>query len=208
MLLSLLVPTLGCRPQANDDPSAGGSAAIESNPELFNELQAELSELINATSLTYQQLEYDYAEDLLDRLDRYEAYLAGDSTEDPPRFMPNLDAEEELDHLREVIRRWEDQTGKNLREEIDALKADVAARTGEEQFYPEFQKKFSAAFDDFIKIEVAEIIERRNRVIHQQAEDLLGPHRAAHPEIVEHFEAMLASPQYAPPDQGDPSPAT
>jgi hypothetical protein len=201
MFLSILILANGCSPQSNDEPSASSPAAMESNPELFQELQAELSELINTTSMTYQQLEYDYAEDLLDRLDQYEAYFAGDSKENPPRFMPNLDAEEELDHLQEVIRRWEAQTGKNLREEIDALKADIAARTGEEQYYPEFQKKFSLAFDDFIKIEVAEILERRNRMIHQQAETLLAPHREAHPEIVEHFEAMLSTPQYAHPDQ-------
>ncbi|WP_169973800.1 hypothetical protein [Tautonia rosea] len=175
---------------------------MQSNPELFRELQSELSKMINDISITYQQLDYDYAEDLLDRLDQYEAFLASDATGDPPRFMPKLEAEEELDHIREVIRRWEEQTGKNLREEVDALKADVAARTGEEQFYPEFQKKFSLAFDDFIKIEVAEILERRNRIIHQKAETLFAPHRESHPEIIEHFEAMLSTPQYAHPDQG------
>ncbi|WP_152051941.1 hypothetical protein [Tautonia marina] len=202
-LPSLLILLLanGCGTPSTPEPGADSSVVMESNPELFRELQGKLSDLINETSMTYQQLDYDYAEDLLDRLDQYEAYFANGSDGDPPRFMPKLEAEEELDHIREVIRRWEDQTGKNLREEVDALKADVAARTGEEQFYPEFQKKFSLAFDDFIKVEVAEILERRNRMIHQQAETLLAPHREEHPEIVEHFEAMLATPQYALPDQ-------
>jgi hypothetical protein len=182
---------------------------MEANPELYQKLQGDMSRIINDTSITYQQLDYDYAEDLLDRLDQYEAYFTADpdSKGEPPRFMPKLEPEVELAHIQEVIRRWEAQTGKNLRAEIDALKSEVEARTGEELFHPEFQKNFSIAFDDFIKLEVAEIQERRNRSIHEQAEALFAPHRADHPQIVEHFQAMISTPQFAPPQDSDPAPA-
>jgi hypothetical protein len=199
----LLLP--GCGPQEARTPTVDVSSVMEANPELYQELQGEVSRIINDTSIAYQQLDYDYAEDLLERLDRYEAYFSADSKGEPPRYMPKLEPEVELAHIQEVIRRWEAQTGKDLRAEIDALKAEVEARTGEELFHPEFQKNFSVAFDDFIKIEVSEIQERRNRSIHEQAEAIFAPHRAEDPEIVEHFQAMIDTPQYAPPRGPDPA---
>ena len=75
-----------------------------------------------------------------------------------------------MDHFRETLRRWKAKTGKDLRAEIDKLKAEVAARKpGGPPFHPDFHKHFSAVFDDLIPIEVAEIRERRNRYLHEKA---------------------------------------
>ena len=111
--------------------------------------------------------------------------------------MPKLDEQEEMDHFRETFRRWKAKTGKDLRAEIDKLKAEVAARKpGGPAFHPDFQKRFSAVFDDLIPIEVAEIRERRNRYLHEQAKPLLDPHREKDPDAVREYEDVLNQPPY------------
>jgi hypothetical protein len=94
------------------------------------------------------------------------------------------------------VRHWEASTGKRLRAAIDPLKADVAARTPGVPYHPEFQKKFSAEFDDFIKIEVAEARQRRNREIHQKTEAIFDRYRQEHPDVVAHFRKIIDSPPY------------
>jgi hypothetical protein len=102
-----------------------------------------------------------------------------------------------VDHFRETIARWRAKTGKDLRAEIDPLKAQVAARKpGDPPFHPEFHKRFSAAFDALIPIEVAEIRERRNRVIHERAKPLLDAYRDKLPDIVLELETALNQPPY------------
>ena len=107
-----------------------------------------------------------------------------------------------MDHFRETFRRWKAKTGKDLRAEIDTLAAEVAVRKPEgPRFYPDFHKRFAAVFDDLIPIEVAEIRERRNRYLHEQAKPMLDPFRETDPEAVREYEKVLNQPPYnlAPP---------
>src|SRR5262249_41642481 len=153
--------------------------------------------LLNEEGIRYASMEHDYDEDLLKTIDQAEAYLSGRLKGPTPRAMPKLTEQEEYDHLRETIRRWQAETGKDLRAEIDRLKAEVAARKpGGPAYHPDFHKRFAAVFDSFIPIEVAEIRERRNRVIHQSAKPLLDKYRDTAPDLVKQYEATLNAPPY------------
>jgi hypothetical protein len=200
--VSLLVLAVGCGGGGivESSPTVQQSAArAHEDPVVGQELERELSKIIGDASLRYAPLRYEYTEGLLNILDKIELLLSGKTDRAPPRFLPELEAQEELAHFRETVRRWEAKTGKNLRREVDLLKADVAARKPGEAFHPEFQRKFSQAFDTFIAIEVAELRERRNRAIHSAAEDLLAPHRAKNPETVRSLEEILNKPPYSLP---------
>lgn len=195
----LALLSVGCGERSSPDGAAG---AIETpaNPEEARasaELMSGLSDSLNRANDRFDPLRYDYDEDLLATLDRVEERLAGKTDKLDPRPMPYLDEAEELDHLKETVRRWTAKTGKALRGEIDPLKAEVAARkAGGPAFHPEFHKKFGASFDDLIPIEVAEIRERRNKFIHEQVKPLLDKFRAGFPDLVKAQEAVLNSPPY------------
>jgi len=198
LLSALLVG--GCRGQVGPpDPEAAAAAAAKANPEANQKLQVGITQAINEASSVYHPLEYDYDEDLLVIVDGIEAYVAGKASVPPPRSLPKASQEEELDHFRETIRRWKAETGRDLRAEIDSLKADVASRDKTKAFHPEFHKKFSTTFDEFIKIEVEEMRERRNRAIHRAAKPLLDQYRASAPESVRQYEQSLNAPGYALP---------
>jgi len=93
-----------------------------------DEVTAELSKIITEAGTRYASLEHEYDEHLLAIVDQAENHLSGRLKGPAPRAMPKLSEEEEYDHLRETIRRWRAKTGKDLRAEIDKLKAEVAAR--------------------------------------------------------------------------------
>ena len=81
----------------------------------------------------------------------------------------------------------------------------IARKPGGPAFHPEFQQHFSAAFDDLIPIEVAEIRERRNRYLHEQAKPLFDSHREKDPAAVREFENILNQPPYnLTPPESDP----
>jgi hypothetical protein len=201
LLLAALLAS-GCgepaRPTAADDPGA----VLAADPAATAAIQDALSHAINEATVRYAPLQYEYDEDLLAMLDQIDAHLAGDKSVPAPRFLagtpdrPRLDEPEELDHYRETLRRWKAATGKDLRALIDPLKAEVAARQPAVGLHPDFHKRFSAALDDLIKIEVAEMRERRNRAIHAAAEAVFAKYRATHPALVRHFEATLDAPPY------------
>ena len=156
-----------------------------------------MSTLINDATVRFRPLDYEYDEDLLQIVDRVEASLSGKASGPAPRALPKLDEQEEMEHFRETFRRWKAQTGKDLRVEIDRLKAEVAARKpGGPQYFPDFHKRFSAVFDAMIPIEVAEIRERRNQYIHQRAKPLLDSYRVKDPEAVRSFDEVLNQPPY------------
>lgn len=193
-----LILAAGC-----DGPTTGQGVASPQPPPLSGEDQAlyqqferQTNQLINDHLQKYTELRYDYNEGLLKILDQIELTLSGKLEGDPPRFLSSLDPQEEREHFQETIRRWEAKTGKKLRPEVDALKAELAARPAGEPFHPAFQRKFSQTFDEFIPIEVADLRERRNRSIHAAAEALLAPHRAKHPEPVRRIEQLLSTPPY------------
>jgi hypothetical protein len=180
-------------PAPKTDPAL---AALEADQETTKAIRDALTQVINEATIRYSRLEYSYDEGLLEKLDLIESRLSGKKKAPTTRLLPNLNEGEELDHFRETARRWEASTGKKLRASIDPLKADVAARKPGIPYRPEFHKKFAAEFDDFIKIEVGEARERRNRRIHEKAKPILDKYRPTHPEIVAHFQKMIGSPPY------------
>jgi hypothetical protein len=176
-------PAVASRPDPGDSPPA-------------QELESKLSDIINEQTRRHAPLQYKYTENLLEILDRIDRSLAGQDGGEPTRFLPALGADEERDHFRETVRRWQAKTGKTLRVEVDALKADVAARRPGKQYHPEFQRKFSGAFDDFIAMEVAELRERRNRAIHAAADALMAPYVDKDPAAIRRLRATLDAPPY------------
>lgn len=202
---------IGC----GSEPASTGPGAV-ARPELpadadpvANKALAEgITQIVNEMTIRYSPLDYEYDEDLLEKFDQVEAYLAAGAQGEPPRFMERLDADEEVDHLSEAIRRWEAASGKALRPEIDPLKAEVAARDPDgERFHPEFHKRFAVIFDDLIKHEATHILELRNQAIRAKAADLFDTHRTAHPELVRYYEGMVEA-QYPSPDLGGAEPAS
>jgi hypothetical protein len=179
-----------------------GAAALEADPATTQAIRSDLSQIINEATIHFIPLQYDYDEDLLEKLDLLENRITGKDTASTTRLLPKLDEAEERDHLFETVRRWEAATGKKLRASIDPLKADVAARKPGIPYHPEFHKKFAAEFDDLIKIEVLEARERRNREIHEKAKPILEKFVTTHPEIVSYFQRMIDEPPY---DRGDGS---
>jgi hypothetical protein len=194
----MLVLAGGCgKPVTPPSPNAGPAlGALESDPATTTAIQDALTQVINEATIRYIPLEYSYDEGLLEELDLIEARLSHKEKAPTTRLLPKLDEEEELDHFRETARRWEASTGKKLRASIDPLKADVAARKPGVPYHPAFHKKFAAEFDDFIKIEVAEARERRNRQIHEKAKPIFDKYRTTHPETVAHFQKMIDTPPY------------
>jgi hypothetical protein len=188
----------GCgKPAAPPSPKTDPAlAAVEADPETTKAIQDALTQVINEATIRYIPLEYNYDEGLLEKLDLIESRLSHKEKAPTTRLLPKLDEGEELDHFRETTRRWEASTGKKLRASIDPLKADVAARKPGIPYHPEFHKKFAAEFDDFIKIEVNEARERRNRQVHREAKPIFDKYRPTHPEIVSHFEQSIDSPPY------------
>jgi hypothetical protein len=193
------VPPAGAFPS----PPAGAfpskkPAQVDTGPKTpADDLAAKLNKVLNEESIRYGPLEYEYDENLLTTIDKAEAYLSGRPKGPAPRAMPKLSELEEYDHIRETIRRWRATTGKDLRAEIDRLKAEVAARQpGGPAYHPDFHKKFAAVFDSFIPMEVQEIRERRNRAIHVAAKPLFEKYRATAPDLVTKYEEALNAPPY------------
>jgi hypothetical protein len=207
-----------CAPAAGgcanrDRPAAAAARPATAGADLGGDSGADqtlapsLSKLINDVTSRYSPLDYQYDEDLLEKVDRFEAELSGRASGPPHRLFPKLTAEEERDHLRETVRRWEAKTGGALRPAIEPLKAEVAARQPSgPRFYPDFHRHCRAVFDDLIRIEVGEMLERRNRAVHAGAASLLDPYRATHPELVGRYEASLDHEYRVPPPTHQPSP--
>jgi hypothetical protein len=210
VLTLALVSFSGCGSQAPTGAGAGAAPGAPPPPtapaspeaaKASQEVLGGLTRIINDANDHFRVLDYDYDEDLLKILDRFEAYDSGKLDGPAPRAMPKLDEQEEIAHLHETVRRWHAKTGKDLRTEVDKLKAEVAERQpGGPAFYPAFHKRFGVAFDDLIPIEVAEMRERRNRYIHEKAKPLLDQYRGAYPELVRPQEEMLNQPPYNLPE--------
>ncbi len=200
--LAAALAVAGCARESSE--SAGGpDPVLAADPAATQALQGGISDAVNEAGTRYLPLSYRSSEDLVAILDRVEAQLSDEGEGSYPRYLagdekrPGIEESEELDHFRESIRRWEARTGKQLRATIDPLKAEVAARKPDgPNVHPEFHKRVSSAFDDFIKIEVEEMRERRNQAIHEQVQPLLEKYRTTHPELVRHFEAILNTPPY------------
>jgi hypothetical protein len=202
ILVCALASLSGCGGPASNPivGHGGGSPPTAPKSEAAQKIGDAMNTLINDAAARFRSLDYEYDEDLLRIVDRVEAALSGKAPGPLPRAMPKLDEPEEREHFRETFRRWKAQTGKDLRVEIDKLKAEVDARKpGGPAFHPDFHKRFSAAFDDLIPIEVAEIRERRNRYIHQRAEPLLDSYREKAPDAVREYEDVLNHPPYSLP---------
>jgi hypothetical protein len=194
--------TMGCRgtstPAQTDDPTAKGGGTDTAADPAEREFGGEVSDLINEATGRFRPLDYEFDEDLLRMLDQMDRHLAGKTPGPPPRFMPKLDADDEVAHFRETIRRWSAKSGKDLRTEVDKLQAIVAARKpGGKPFDPEFHRRFADSFDDLIPIEVVELRERRNRYLHGKLRPLLDGAREKFPTVVRETEDFLGKPPYA-----------
>jgi hypothetical protein len=194
-LLIALATGCGGTPTPADVPGQDAAA----DPAL-REFNGKISDLISDATERFRPLDYGYDEDLLKMLDQVDRHLTAKVPGPPPRFMPKLDADEEVAHFRETVRRWTAKSGKNLRAEVDKLQAMVDARKPRgKPFDPEFHRRFAETFDDLIPIEVAEIRERRNRLIHEKARLLFDASREKYPAAVRESEALISKPPYALP---------
>lgn len=193
-----LVILIGCSTEApNPGTSVATTLGSEQVSPLEAELQASLTKIINDAEFRYLPLDYDYDEDLLEKMDKVEAALSGKGSWPEPRLLTRLDEAEERDHFRVTLERWSAKTGRDFREAIEPLKAEVAQRSADgPRNHPDFHKRFSEIFDDFIAIEVAEIRERRNKAIHQAAQAAFESARKDAPEIVAGLEKTLNQPPY------------
>jgi hypothetical protein len=194
-----LASPIGCgrEPPTSADGPGSGPRPSDSKSDASQKLADAMNTIMNEAEVRFRPLDYEYDEDLLQILDRVEASLSGKAPGPYPRTMPKLDEQEEVEHFREMFRRWKAQTGKDLRAEIGKLTAEVGARKpGGPAFHPDFHKRFSATFDDLIPIEVAEIRERRNRYIHERAKPLLDSYRKTDPEAVKSFDQTINQPPY------------
>jgi hypothetical protein len=197
--LAALAGSSGCRGRVPTPADGGGGSPppSDSKSQASQEIGAGLNQFINDATARFRPVDYEYDEELLQIVDRVEASLSGKTPGPPPRALPKLDVQEEMEHFRETFRRWKAQTGKDLRVEIDKLAAEVAARKPNgPQYYPDFHKRFSAVFDALIPIEVVEMRERRNRYLHEQAKPLLDSYRGKDPDAVREYEKVLNQPPY------------
>jgi hypothetical protein len=182
---------------APPDAKAQAAEALRSaDPKTFATIETDVRKVVNDATVRYWPLDYDTDEQLVEILDQAEAQIAAGASEPLKRYLNRLEPEEELDHFRETIRRWKTKTGLDLRATIDDLKADIAGRDPKQTTFPEFHKKFAATLADFVKLGHEELRERRNRMIHDNLDAALDPHRQTHPAIVEHFETFYSQPPY------------
>ena len=182
----------GCGPKEDGPDLVTSATTPPGDPEAIRAIQDGLTTIVNQAEERFRPLNYEYDEGLLEIADRAESGLSNAGEKSPVRFMPKLDEAEEKDHFRVTIRRWEAaRGGESFRAAIDPLIAEVAARKPGTSFHPDFHKRFGFVFDSFIPIEVRDALERRNRVIRDEAEALLAPYRDKHPALVEHFERKL-----------------
>jgi|GEM_PF-5962255 len=185
-----------------DNPAA---SAAPRSPDA-SKADEDLSRIINEASTRFTSLDYAFNEDLLRIVDETEAYLAAapDARKSmkAPRHLPKLDEQEELDHFRSTTTNWEAKTGKKLRAEIDRTKAAVASRAAnDKEAAIAFNKDFSATFDEFIKVEVNDLRERRNRWIHDRAAPLIEEIKSKSPAEAERLRKILDTPPYDIPSE-------
>lgn len=191
----------GCGPASNDNTATaetGTSAQVSPEMAKINE---QVSKIINDATSQFASLDYEFNEDLLKILDTLSAYFESKpearASLKLDRYLPSIDQADESAHFAESIKRWETKSGKNMRAEVNRLKAILAKRdVQEKQSLVNFNKEFSSTFDDFVKIEVDELRERRNRLIHEKARPLLESLRAKDAAAATKIETTLNSPPY------------
>ena len=175
--------------------------AVAEDPELVNKLAQTFSDIIEEVSAKYHPIVYHYDEDLLSKISAAHAFLSGAKPEPrPARLIAEIDENEEDEHLRETIKRWSSKTGRDFGKAIAELESALASVDRSKPVHPEFHRAFSKVFDDFIAIEVPEMRERRNRVIHRRVREMLAPHVGTKPKVVRHFQQLIAVPPYLDPD--------
>lgn len=201
-LMSVVMIAGGCGSGSSDNASTAAtaqSAAPASGDE--TKINEAVSKIINDATTRFSSLDYAFNEDLLKILDQFANYYASTPENRKSikleRQLPKLDQLEELSHFEESIIRWEKKSGKSMRSEVDRMKSLLAKRnTADKQSQVEFNKEFSAAFDDFVKIEVDELRERRNRWIHDKAKPAIDELKATNSTAAGKIQATLNAPPY------------
>lgn len=190
----------GCGQTEAPGPDDAAANAAPGSP-VTSKADEDLSRIINEATTRFTSLDYAFNEDLLRIVDETEAYLAAApearKSMKVPRHLSKLDEQEELDHFRSTITNWEAKTGKKLRAEIDRTKAAVAKRAAnDKEAAIAFNKDFSATFDEFIKVEVNDLRERRNRWIHDRAAPLIEEIKSKTPAEADRLRKILDTPPY------------
>lgn len=201
-LMLILTISGGCGSSSSDNTEIAKEpqsvSTVNSDEAKINEA---VSKIINDATTKYASLDYAFNEDLLKILDQFAGYYAATPENRKAvkleRQLPKLDESEEIQHFEESIKRWEKKNARSLRSEVDRLKSLLAKRnTADKQSQVEFNKQFSAAFDDFVKIEVDELRERRNRWIHDKARPVIEELKATSSAAAGKVEATLNAPPY------------
>lgn len=201
-LMLILTISGGCGSSSSDNTEIAKApqsvSTVNSDEAKINEA---VSKIINDATTKYASLDYAFNEDLLKILDQFAGYYAATPENRKAvkleRQLPKLDESEEIQHFEESIKRWEKKNARSLRSEVDRLKSLLAKRnTADKQSQVEFNKQFSAAFDDFVKIEVDELRERRNRWIHDKARPVIEELKATSSAAAGKVEATLNAPPY------------
>jgi hypothetical protein len=203
-LLAVALVTVGCGTTGTTEPPPDARTQAEqalrkSDPAMFQKIEEAVRKVVNDATVRYWPLEYDTDERLVDYLDQANKQIAAGASEPSKRYLRHMEPKEELEHIRETIRRWSARTGKDLRATIDDLQADIAHRDPKQTMFPEFHKKFARELSDFIKLENEELHERRDRMIRANLPAALAPYRDSHPAIVREFESRYSPPQVDPP---------
>lgn len=201
-LMLILTISGGCGSSSSDNTEIAKEpqsvSTVNSDEAKINEA---VSKIINDATTKYASLDYAFNEDLLKILDQFAGYYAATPENRKAvkleRQLPKLDESEEIQHFEESIKRWEKKNARSLRSEVDRLKSLLAKRnTADKKSQVEFNKQFSAAFDDFVKIEVDELRERRNRWIHDKARPVIEELKATSSAAAGKVEATLNAPPY------------
>lgn len=197
-----LMTLAGCgQGESPVDSPANNNGAAKPKSEVVTKAEADVSKIINDATNRFASLDYAFNEDLLEILDGMEKYFSADSEKRKSlkvtRHLPQLEEAEELDHFRETISRWESKTGKKLRTVIDQLKTALGNRDVQsKESKTEFNKKFSEAFDDIVKIEIEELRERRNRWIHDRTRLVIEELQKSDASEASRMQNVLDTPPY------------
>jgi hypothetical protein len=201
-LTVIFIGLSGCNSSNSDNKPVAGETANtpQAAPEVASSNEA-LSKIINEATTRFSTLDYDFNEDLLKIMDDFARYFATNSDARKAlkfeRQLPKLDEAEEISHFQESVKRWETKTGKTLRAEVDRIKKLLEARDAKnKESLANFNREFSTAFDDFVKIEVDELRERRNRWIHDKAKPVIEELKSKNSAAAASIESTLNNPPY------------
>jgi len=155
---------------------AGGS----SDPAVEAKLLEEVNAVIQDSRFRYHPIRFQNPRDFTKIAEQVEGRQSGRLTGEEGRVMPRIEAKEEDEHFREVLQRWNESTGKELRAELDAFNQGRPT-------LDDLRKRFG----ELLTLEEDDVLDRANREVQRQVEPILAKYRADHPDVVRRQEEML-----------------